>query len=592
MPTEEIAYQITIRGGEEAARVIAAIEVAMARNNAQTDKANKLLDENAGSNKRAGKENERGAFQVNQLGSAFGLAGQAVGRFNPALGQVAQTAGAATGTIQQLTNAGLGPMGIAVAAASVAVPLLTTAVEHFGNAAERESVRLSRGLNRTIQETIGLLEGAAEQQRLFERLSTGTATTTEATANRITQQSQLSIARSRFGAAVSRVGSVGGLENGMSEAETVRTLREIAAGNTGSGSGRDILSAAIGTRSNDDIVRAAQEALNAYGDIERRQRYVQHATNMEHIAEERNARIETARGDNEAWNAIDAKRRNADRESARGGRTGRGGGRAGAGGAPEGISLLQEELNLTNKLNEAERLAAEEAIANDTRRVAIMQKIADAAVEAETRRASAMEQTRAKEAEILQERLAREQEWRSSMGKNAGGDEKADALTDSLKKGEAQLNKFTDAASGALVAALEGGGDMASGFAQFIDQKMKAIAIDETVQGIGALAVAVGNTIFNPPLAASKYGEAGLHFAAAAAAGGIAAAIPNAPAGGAGGTGPGETRPQKSGSGSGSGDTTVIVNFGGEVVTAATEAELGRRIGRMVDSGRARLGRS
>lgn len=573
MPTEEIAYQITIRGGEEAARVIEAIERAMNKQTAELQRSNAALNQNAGASKNANNESGRAAVGFNTFGSTLGLVGQQVGRLNPQLGQIASTAGQATGVIQTMTTAGLGPFGVAVGAATVAIPLLTSAIEYFGNSAERESVRLARGLNSTVEDLIRNMRDAREQQALFERIANGTASRDEAQANYTVQVQQFTQASNRLSSMLGDV-DVDGVTNLVGERLRTR-LREIVRQNI------------------DGEAEEARAALHQMDVVDRRQGYVQFASNQRDRVNERQTDVEAAAEANDAWNELDAKRRNA-RDSAR---------RGGGGGGRSAAQLLEDqanerlraelalqaklreiqdqsyaaELERQNKINAADRLAGEEAIAQAEAVAAVRQKLADE----EAARADSL---LAKQLQNAEE-LARRQAEASQVTR--------DAWKLTWDSGKASLDAFGGAAGDALRQALEGGGDMAAGFKNFIDEKLKALAIDETVAGLGSLAVAVGNTIFNPPLAASKYAEAGLHFAAAGVAGGISAAIPDAKSGGAG-VGGGETRPQRSSGSSGrdAGPTVINLHVGGDVVTAGTKHELGRMWGDMIRAADARLRRS
>jgi hypothetical protein len=78
-------------------------------------------DQAATATAKVGQSAQAAQPQIGQFGSALGLAGQAVGQLVPGLGQVVTVAGSATGVIQGLTTAGLGPLGLAVAAVSVVV---------------------------------------------------------------------------------------------------------------------------------------------------------------------------------------------------------------------------------------------------------------------------------------------------------------------------------------------------------------------------------------------------------------------------------------------------------------------------------------
>ena len=140
---------------------------------------------------------------VGEFGSALGLAGQAAGRLSPALGGIISVAGSATGVIQGLTTAGLGPLGVALAAVSVGVTAAIGLWDAFSGAqknASNETESLTRSIYRAadaydelvarrkrqeeqtaIRRRIGLGIGSAEEtdverQRIQERLNVLSAT--------------------------------------------------------------------------------------------------------------------------------------------------------------------------------------------------------------------------------------------------------------------------------------------------------------------------------------------------------------------------------------------------------------------------------
>jgi hypothetical protein len=140
---------------------------------------------------------------VGEFGSALGLAGQAAGRLSPALGGIISVAGSATGVIQGLTTAGLGPLGVALAAVSVGVTAaigLWDALSGAQKNASNETESLTRSIYRAadaydelaarrkrqdeqtaIRRRIGLGIGSAEEtdierQRIQERLNVLSAT--------------------------------------------------------------------------------------------------------------------------------------------------------------------------------------------------------------------------------------------------------------------------------------------------------------------------------------------------------------------------------------------------------------------------------
>ncbi len=62
---------------------------------------------------------------VGQFGSSLGLAGQAVSKLSPQVGGLVTMVGSATGAMQSLMTAGLGPVGLAIGAVSVALSAAT-----------------------------------------------------------------------------------------------------------------------------------------------------------------------------------------------------------------------------------------------------------------------------------------------------------------------------------------------------------------------------------------------------------------------------------------------------------------------------------
>jgi hypothetical protein len=99
------------------------VVVTVDANQAQTSlkQTASAADQTAASTAKVGQAAQAAQPQIGQFGSALGLAGQAVGQLVPGLGQVVTVAGSATGVIQGLTTAGLGPLGLAIAAVSVVV---------------------------------------------------------------------------------------------------------------------------------------------------------------------------------------------------------------------------------------------------------------------------------------------------------------------------------------------------------------------------------------------------------------------------------------------------------------------------------------
>ena len=571
MPTEDLAFRLRADGGPESARAIELVAQAIQKLTA-TSKANDAATDAVSRKVHVADEQTKqwhrstatltGALatsnaKLNTFGSTLGMAGQAFGRLNPAAGQMVSTLGQATGSIQTLLSAGLGPMGVALGVATTAFGIISAAVVGF----KEDQVDLVRVIQDQtlpgINDVISAMQRARNTAALRTRIDSGLGTGIEQEAGRRETRGELEHVTSQINAIIARQNTT---DNYLDQRESgqLRALEE--------------------------------QRHNLQVEFERRTRLVESGNENDRLISQNAA----------ALAAIDAA---ADEARGNGTLKDRPSGGRGAR-TREGISLQQEAVNLTNKENAASELELSLLRQEEEARARIADKIqtqlaALDALNAEKAAGNKIAETLRREEEdaraaSLAEELGNKNKERANEADLRAAErakEVQESWNQTIASGEDSLKSFGAAAGSAFQEALASGGNLASAFTGFIDKKLEALAIDETVQGIGSLALAVGNTIFNPPLAASKYAEAGLHFAAAAAAGGISAAIPNAPAGGGGAGAGGESRPQKSGTSSGSGDTTVIVNFGGEVVTAATEAELGRRIGRMVESGRTRLGR-
>lgn len=108
-------------------------------------------------------------------------------------------------------------------------------------------------------------------------------------------------------------------------------------------------------------------------------------------------------------------------------------------------------------------------------------------------------------------------------------------------------------------------------------------------EGIGALFTAVGNTVANPPMAATKAAEGAGKLALGIGLGAAGAAIPVPAAGGGAQSSTPRLGPQ--GSGETGGARSVVVNLNAPSVVTGTRAVVGREIGRALDDASLRFGR-
>jgi len=109
-------------------------------------------------------------------------------------------------------------------------------------------------------------------------------------------------------------------------------------------------------------------------------------------------------------------------------------------------------------------------------------------------------------------------------------------------------------------------------------------------EGIGALLTAVGNTVANPPMAATKAAEGAGKLALGIGLGAVGAAIPVPAAGGGSQASTPRLGPQ--GSGEGGGSRSVIVNMNAPAVITGSRAAVGREIGGALEDARNRFGRA
>lgn len=108
-------------------------------------------------------------------------------------------------------------------------------------------------------------------------------------------------------------------------------------------------------------------------------------------------------------------------------------------------------------------------------------------------------------------------------------------------------------------------------------------------EGIGALFTAIGNTVANPPMAATKAAEGAGKLALGIGLGAAGAAIPVPASGGGAQASTPRLGPQ--GSGETGGARSVVVNMNAPSVVTGTRAVVGREIGRALDDASLRFGR-
>lgn len=168
--------------------------------NAAVSKSAKQTEQMAVAQKKVQEATTKSNVSIGQFGSSLGLAGQALGRVNPAMGQLTSMAGAATGVIQGLTTAGLGPLGIALAAVSFALSAGMGAWDSYKNS-QKEAHDALAAMVPTLDDVIARIRKMREEQALATRRAAGTATEDE------------------------RIGEAGVLEGRLNQADT--RMREL-----------------------------------------------------------------------------------------------------------------------------------------------------------------------------------------------------------------------------------------------------------------------------------------------------------------------------------------------------------------------------
>lgn len=142
--------------------------------------------------------------------------------------------------------------------------------------------------------------------------------------------------------------------------------------------------------------------------------------------------------------------------------------------------------------------------------------------------------------------------------------------------------------AGAFKTAIQGQED----FGVAVIKGFKSIAIEfggqMIAEGVGALFTAIGNTILNPPAAATKAAEGAGKIALGVGLGAAGAAIP-VPSAGGGQAKPPRLGPASSGEGGGG---SVTYNLNAPAVVTGTRAELGREMSRTIRQSSMRFGRA
>lgn len=498
--------------------------------------------ETAKQTEKVGEATQKSQVQIGQFGSALGLAGQAVGQLVPGLGQVVTVAGSATGVIQGLTTAGLGPLGIAIGVVSVAV----TAGVKLWQDYKTEQERTEESIRRTVLPTLANLKKAFDD-------AAKAALDEESIQRRVTSRMA---SASDYAATIGRLGA---------EQRRLRTEQEQLMGKRTA----DMTAA--------DMRRLSElQGLIANG--ERNLAQLQENFRRQVPAESEDAQLREQNA--QRLRAIQAEIEAAG-ETLNGQppRTGGGGGRRSAATTAEredpnaAARAAGEELDRLWEQSER-RLAERRARWQDE--AAFQAELNEIEAEDVRLRLESLERDEA-EAERLREKNAEEHAQRMQ------------AINDAM------FSALESALASSVDAWLSGTRSMGEAMQDMVKQVAKSLASEAIIQGLKATAMGLGALAVGSPSAALHFAEAG-KWAAVGVAAGIVGAASGAFGGGGGGGGgapaaatggPALTAGAREGAG-----TTVVINWGSSgLVYAADRAQLGRDISGMISEAHGRLGR-
>lgn len=175
-------------------------------------------------------------------------------------------------------------------------------------------------------------------------------------------------------------------------------------------------------------------------------------------------------------------------------------------------------------------------------------------------------------------------------------DKQKEAHEEQMSRIQQQVDAWTSAGdriggviAGAFKTAIQGQED----FGVAVVKGFKSIAIEfggqMIAEGVGALFTAIGNTILNPPAAATKAAEGAGKIALGVGLGAAGAAIPVPSTGASAQARPPRLGPSSQGS---EGGGSVVVNLNAPAVVTGTRAETGRELGRAISQASRRFGRA
>ena len=512
--------------------------VGAAKAAAEIDKVTGAVKKSVVATAESTKATQAQTLQIGQLGSSLGLAGQALGRVNPQIGQLTTMAGSATGVIQTLTTAGLGPLGIALGVVSIAITAGTQIWQEHKKAQEEAAEHIRTGLIPQIASLAQKYDEAAAAARRMEAITTGAG-----------RSSEYRAAGDINRAAMDTTGST---------IDNLRQQRRQAfigvRGEAGAASAQRLAD------SLDQRIAEQESELNRIaGQIAAADREAEAAADREFELSATGPNATTAAGNNT-----------------------RGSRRRRVGGTDSSMTTVSR----------AERAKASEYGFAASQRAYDEQQSAGAFGNAD-----ALKQKAAREAEAAQAAadafMAAE---RSKTDFLAEQKRERDELTMAeAQKGIEVWGAYGESIGNVFGQALMSEQNLGKSLQNGFKAWAKGFAVQEIGKGLSATAEGIGAAT-NPVTAAMAPGyfaSAGQHFAAAAIMGTLGIAIPSAGGGGGGGGGGSARIPREQGGGAGAREGgTVVINLSGPVIATADRAALGRELNALVGEGRSRYGES
>ena len=473
--------------------------------------------------------------KIGQYGSALGLAGQAVGKLNPALGGLVTMAGSATGVIQGLTTAGLGPLGIALSAISIAVSAGTSLWAEYSKEAKDSAKDIKEQVIPTLGDLVSKVQEANRAMSTRSRLAMGLGTSLEQEAFTRQAEQYAETVRQRR-AALEQRGPEGSLSIGARLENERRYQAELE-------------------RLRTEEARAEQVAL-----------YRVRLQNQAVAEEQDRANIELEQIREEAAKEAAKNQEEADRRN----RTAR-------------VRAVRETTSdLVSAYADQTAFVVEQF---NRYQEFLDQTMADEAdVRARMRQQEIDESNAAKDRAI---EVAAEQ--RDVL--KALQDEQAALLQEST---DAVFSSIQTAMQSSVDAMLDGSRSIGEAMQDMVKAIAKSLASEAIIQGLKQTALGISALAVGSPSAVGHFAAAG-KWAAVGVAAGIVGAASGAFGGGGGGGGapaaatggPALTAGAREGAG-----TTVVINWGSSgLVYAADRAQLGRDISGMISEAHGRLGR-